>query len=314
MGKRRARCLRKLGVESILALDPREDRRAEIAAQSGVETFAEWHAAREQGVDFVLLCAPPHLHFDWLMRCIEAGLPVFCESPLTLTLEEADAVIAAAARNDVFVAPSCTYLHNPIHRIIKQYLDDERFGRPLAALSHVGQHVADWHPYEDYRNFYASKRAQGGMCFDMLPHDLHLFTWYFGGVKSMASMARRRAAEIESDAGACDVYDVLLDMEAGITLNLHQDVFQRPWGVYRKIMCERGAIEWDWHSLRVCPYAGPQFHQTPSWEAVPLPGYEFESMYLDEIAHALRAFEGKEPYLMPPEEDRALLAWALACE
>jgi len=314
MGKRRARCLRKLGFKHITATDPREERREEIVAQSQVDVCADADEAIAAGADFALVCVPPHLHAPYLAACIDAGVPVFCEAPLALTLDNADTVIEASERGGVFVAPSCTYLHNRIHSIIKDFIEKETLGRPLGALSYVGQHVADWHPYEDYRQFYASKRSEGGMGLDMLPHDLHLFTHFFGDVRALTCIARRRCPDIESDAAAFDAYDVLLDMEAGVTLTLHQDMFQRPWGNYRKILCERGAIEWNWRSLRVCAYKGPQFLDNPSWRDVPLRDYDFEDMYAAELEHALRALKGEEEYLMPPRKERRILDIVLACE
>ena len=314
MGKRRARCLRKLGYKNIAATDLRADRVAGIAEQSQVAGYSSFDEALAAGCDFVLICLPPHLHAEYLERCIGAKLPVFCEAPMTLTLEEADRIIAAGEAPDVFIATSCTYLHNRIHGAIEEILESGKIGRPLAAVSHVGQHVADWHPYEDYRTFYASKRSEGGMCLDMLPHELHLFMRFFGEVRSLSCMARRRATDIETDRDACDVYDVLLDMEAGVSLIVHEDVFQRPWGIYRKIICERGAIEWNWRVLRVCEYAGPQFLEEPVWQDLTPENYDFEDMYVAEIAQSLRSLEGKEEYWMPPRTERRVLELTLACE
>jgi len=152
------------------------------------------------------------------------------------------------------------------------------------------------------------------MCFDMLPHEFHLFTHLFGRVQSLACMARRRCASIETDAGACDVYDVLMDMESGVSLVLHEDMFQRPCNIYRRIMGERGAIEWDWHTLRVCEYAEPQFHGAANWRVVDLEGYDFEQMYVAEIEHAIRSLRGQETYGMSPRGEREILAMMLACE
>ncbi|MCX5757939.1 MAG: Gfo/Idh/MocA family oxidoreductase, partial [Candidatus Hydrogenedentes bacterium] len=277
MGRRRARCLHALGHRDIVAVDNQEERRRRIESELQVETCGDLDTALGparkpcacgKSPDFALICLPPHLHAGHLMRCIEACVPAFCESPLTMTLEEADAVIARAEAANVFIAPSMTYLHNPIHVKIAEMLRENALGKPLAAISHVGQHVADWHPYEDYRGFYASKRSEGGMCFDMLPHEFHLFTHLFGRVKALTCMARRRCTTIETDAGACDVYDVLRDMESGVSLIVHEDMFQRPFNIYRRIMCENGAIEWDWHTLRVCEYTGPQFFGTTDWRTL----------------------------------------------
>lgn len=314
MGKRRARCLRKLGYSAVHAYDPRPDRREEIAGQALAESVADLDTALAQGADLALVCTPPHTHADVLKQVIGARIPVFCEAPLTLTLADADAAINAAEQAGVFLAPSCTYLHNAIHERIAHLLEEGALGRPMLAISHVGQHVADWHPYEDYRGFYASKRAEGGMCFDMLPHEFHLFTEFFGPMNALSCMARRRNPAIESDTAACDVYDILADMASGVSLVLHQDVVQRPWGEFRKIACERGCIEWNWRSLRVARYGGPGFLDAPAWEGVALPCYDFEDMYVQEIAHVIEAMAGHAPYRMPPRREREILRLALACE
>src|SRR5512141_1269830 len=46
-------------------------------------------------LDYVLIVTPNHVDFEPAMKCIQAGLPVFCEKPLTVTLEQADQLVAA---------------------------------------------------------------------------------------------------------------------------------------------------------------------------------------------------------------------------
>jgi predicted dehydrogenase len=61
-------------------------------------------------VDYVVIVTPNHVHFDPAMKCIDAGIPVFCEKPLTVTLDEADRLAAAVQRRKIPFGVSHTYL------------------------------------------------------------------------------------------------------------------------------------------------------------------------------------------------------------
>jgi predicted dehydrogenase len=61
-------------------------------------------------VDYVTIVTPNHVHFDPAMKCIEAGIPVFCEKPLTVTLDEADQLVAAVEGKKLPFGVAHTYL------------------------------------------------------------------------------------------------------------------------------------------------------------------------------------------------------------
>jgi len=61
-------------------------------------------------VDYVTIVTPNNVHFDPAMKCINAGIPVFCEKPLTVTLEEADKLVAAVNEKKVPFGVAHTYL------------------------------------------------------------------------------------------------------------------------------------------------------------------------------------------------------------
>ncbi len=61
-------------------------------------------------MDYALIVTPNHVHFDPAMKCIKAGIPVFCEKPLTVTLEEADKLVAAVKEKKIPFGVAHTYL------------------------------------------------------------------------------------------------------------------------------------------------------------------------------------------------------------
>ena len=58
----------------------------------------------------MVIVTPNHVHFDPAMKCIQAGIPVFCEKPLTVTLEQADELVAALKNKVVPFGVAHTYL------------------------------------------------------------------------------------------------------------------------------------------------------------------------------------------------------------
>lgn len=61
-------------------------------------------------VDYILIVTPNNVHFDPAMKCLKAGIPVFCEKPLTVTLDEADKLVAAVRNFKVPFGVAHTYL------------------------------------------------------------------------------------------------------------------------------------------------------------------------------------------------------------
>jgi predicted dehydrogenase len=61
-------------------------------------------------IDYALIVTPNNVHFDPAQKCLNAGIPVFCEKPLTLTLAEADQLVTAVKEKKVPFGVAHTYL------------------------------------------------------------------------------------------------------------------------------------------------------------------------------------------------------------
>jgi predicted dehydrogenase/aryl-alcohol dehydrogenase-like predicted oxidoreductase len=79
-------------------------------------------------VDAVYI-APPHpQHAEWAIRAAEAGKHILCEKPLALNYAEAEAVVEAARRHDVFLMEAFMYRCHPQTRRLVELLREGAIG------------------------------------------------------------------------------------------------------------------------------------------------------------------------------------------
>ncbi|HET8802335.1 MAG TPA: Gfo/Idh/MocA family oxidoreductase, partial [Marinobacter sp.] len=81
-----------------------DDVPALIAGESG----------REDGVQAVAIVTPNHLHFEAAKACLEAGLHVICEKPMTLTADEAETLAKRAEQKQVQLLLTHPYVGYPL--------------------------------------------------------------------------------------------------------------------------------------------------------------------------------------------------------
>jgi predicted dehydrogenase len=79
--------------------------------------------------DIVAVCTPPFLHHEQSLMALSYGCHVFCEKPLTESLEHADEIIEAAERAGRFVVVNNQFPYMNIHLAAKEMIGSPDFGR-----------------------------------------------------------------------------------------------------------------------------------------------------------------------------------------
>jgi predicted dehydrogenase len=84
------------GVTLVAVVDADPERARSVGEELGVPWLTDLQALAGQAVDLVSVAVPTARHFEVARECFQAGWSVLLEKPVTVTLEEADALIAMA--------------------------------------------------------------------------------------------------------------------------------------------------------------------------------------------------------------------------
>ena len=127
LGRHHARILSSLeGSQLVAVVDAVPERAAEVAAATGSTPFTDVHALVGD-VDAVSIAAPTELHKELALPFLERGTAVLVEKPMARTLEEADAMIAAAAASGAVLAVGQTERYNPAVTAVMAMVTAPRF-------------------------------------------------------------------------------------------------------------------------------------------------------------------------------------------
>ncbi|MGO4108814.1 Gfo/Idh/MocA family protein [Paenibacillus sp. YAF4_2] len=187
------------GAELIALCDTNPVRLEQLRETTGTAVYADMREmlASEPAIDVICICTPSGLHAGLAAAAAEAGKHIVIEKPLSLTIEDADLITAAAEANGIKAAVVHPNRYRPAIQKLKQALESEAFGK----LSHVNATVR-WNrgqAYYDQAAWRGTKAMDGGVLMNQAIHSLDLLQWLFGPVVQLKSMVDTRIRNIEAE-------------------------------------------------------------------------------------------------------------------
>lgn len=166
---------------------------AEIAGACAVYTDYE-KFLKHPGLDIVNICTPSGAHLEPAVAAAAAGKHVVVEKPLEITLPRCDKLIAACRKGRVKLCTIFPSRFSPANRVLKEAIDDGRFG----TLTLGDSYVKWWRTqqYYDSGGWRGTWKLDGGGAYmNQAIHNVDLLQWFMGDVSEVTGFTKTLAHE-----------------------------------------------------------------------------------------------------------------------
>ncbi len=244
MGSRRIRNMGVLGIGNIAIFDFDKSRLEKFNSQENISTYTNFELGIEEfKPEAFIICTPPNMHFEYVEKGIELGIPSFLEASVEDHKRVAE-VGRLAEQKKILVAPSSTMRHFNFAEAIRSALINGSVGELLYINYHVGQYLPDWHPWENIKDFYVSN-PDTSACKEIVPFEL---TWLCEILNDyqpqVLTAVISRSGHI--DAPIDDLYTTTLKTKYGCILNLTIEILSRPIATRKfQLIGTDGSISYD---------------------------------------------------------------------
>lgn len=275
IGKRHIGNLQQLGYHYIWVLKRQEDEKFEDEHQ--VKIITDFQQAIDLELDAIIVCTPTALHNESLRFAAQNDLAIFMEKPLIHNLSGLKETKTILENFDkVFFIGFMLRYHSLVQEVHK-IIESNELGAVYNARLSFGSFLPYWHPWEDYKTSYASRKELGGGVINTITHELDLIQYFFGAPQ-----------HVYCESSNFDLLNIAVEeqCEAIFTypnkvVTLHLDYLQKDYDRNIKILCEHGKIIWNWHENHVLVHK----HKEEPRIIKAKTDFEVNQLYLDELKH-----------------------------
>ncbi len=271
MGKAHAVAMSTVGAVFETGLRPRLEMVAGSTAESSKrlrEKFSfsraadDWQAlVADPAVEAIVIASPQSTHRAIAEAAFGFGKPVFCEKPLGASLDDAKAMVAAAAAAGCINMVGFNYIRTPASQFARKLIEDGEIG---TVTWFRGEHTEDFYADPGAPGTWRAEGEANGCMGDLAPHMINAARALIGPIASLMAEIetvhpRRGDIRVTND----DQAHVMCRFERGTMGHLFfsRVATGRKMGYAYEINGTRGAIRFDQedqNSLELYLAEGPE--------------------------------------------------------
>jgi myo-inositol 2-dehydrogenase/D-chiro-inositol 1-dehydrogenase len=261
------------------------------------------------GCEVVDICLPNYLHAEASLKAAAAGKHIIIEKPLAVTLEEADAMIAACKKAGVKLMYAEELCFAPKYERVRQMVKEGAIG-DIYMLKQSEKHSG---PHSDW--FYDINLAGGGVLMDMGCHAIGWFRWMLSNAKATSVYATMATVLHKGRTKAEDNSVVIVEFENGVVavaenswakhggMDDRSEVHGTGGVVYADLFMGNSAIAYSKHGYG---YAMEKADTTVGWSFTVFEE-AFNQGYPHELKHFIDCVQNDQQPLITGEDGRAVL-------
>ena len=162
----------------------------------------------DPSVEAVIIVSPTRTHRQIAEAALSRGKPVFCEKPLSVTLEDSIALRDLVEESEALFQMGFMRRYDPGYAAAKARIEEGTLGRSVLFKS------SSRDPYRPSLE-YLNPESSGGIFVDMGIHDFDLALWFMGPVREVFSSGGVLAYPEIGEIGDIDNAAVNLQFESG---------------------------------------------------------------------------------------------------
>lgn len=228
------------GLRLSVVADTDENRARAAGEEQDVPWFTNYgEMLASAKCDVVAICTPSGLHSAQGIASARAGKHVITEKPMSITLEQADALVEACDTAGVRLFVVKQNRLNPSVQLLKRAVDKGRFGRIYLANTTVR-----WNRPQDYYDaalWRGTWEFDGGAFMNQASHYVDLIQWLVGPVESVIAKTATQARRIEAEDSGVAVLKFRNGAIGVIEVNVL--TYPRNWEGSITIIGERGTAK-----------------------------------------------------------------------
>jgi predicted dehydrogenase len=294
------------GLTQVLTEDFQIEPAVSLKNKYQIREFDDLDKALSEQPDAMFVGNPSDAHINVALAGAKAGCHLFIEKPLSSNEENVAELIKIVDEKNLVALVGFQLRFHPALKQMQALLEQNIVGQVLSVQTEVGEFLPGFHPYEDYRELYASRADLGGGVVLSQIHELDYLYWLFGFPRRVFAMGGQ-LSNLEVDVE--DVAISLLEFEIDgkrLPVELHQDYVQRPPSRSCKVIGDNGKIFLDLVDKTLTLHLNGRLEASTRFE------FERNQLFIDELKHFLACIDGQEKPVVTLRDGWQSLRMALA--